>query len=298
MNRNLCITVLFSLLVLSPLYADKPHWWDNPHKDDQFALYQRGSASDGANEQDAVRHAVRAAKDMLVERIGILPALEAAGLSASPEYAIVNFQIADTGTERQGKKWAAWVLIKYPQEEKQKILDRWHASIVSIDELKKTEERIPIQFGLSLQTADGRTQYREGESLSFRIKADADCHLILLDHQSDGTTVLLFPNRFNPRGFIRKGETIILPSLEDNRFDLVVGPPFGDDRIEAIAATGENTLHAKFSELTAALPEDQNIAVARRGIFVQGVGEALASPEGKSVKWSRAELNLSTFQGE
>ena len=294
MSKKNLIALIASLLFAS-LFAEQPYWWDNPHKDDQFAMYERGMTSDGASEQDAIQKAVLAAKTMLVERIGILPALQAAGISASPEYAIVNIEVADSGVERNAKKWFAWVLLKYPQEEKQKVIDRWNASLSSISELKKQEAKIPVQFGLTLRTADGTTQYRDGDQIAFTVGADENCYLLLLDHQSDGTTVLLFPNRFHPDGFIRKGETVTIPSQEDASFKLLVGEPYGDDRIEAIAATGKNSLYAKYAGLTESLPDGQNVAVSTRGIFIQGVGNALASQQGQPIKWSRAELSLSTY---
>lgn len=304
--------VAFALVAFvgAALFAQQPYWWDNPHRDDQFAMYERGMATGAASEQDALKKAILAAKEMLVERVGIGSALEAAGLSSSPEYAIVNFEVANSGTERVGKTWNAWALIKYPQEEKQKILDRWNASIASINALKAEEETIPVQFGLSLATADGSLLYRDGETVSFSVKSEEDCFLILLDHQSDGTTVLLFPNRFQRDSLIRKGQPVQIPSPDDPAFRMTVGAPFGDDRIEAIASTRESELHERFETLVEGLPESQSVAVVSRGVFVEGLKSAMdssragnasgaKSPAAKrsddSIKWSRAMLNLSTY---
>lgn len=280
----------------SLLFAQQPYWWDNPHKDDDFNMYERGMAAGAASEQDALKKAVQSAKAMLVERIGIESALRDAGLSSSPEYAIVNFTVSDSGTEKKGKTWNAWTLIKYPQEEKRKILDRWNASISSINDLKEQEKKIPVEFALSLRTADGRTQYREGERVDFSVTADRDCYLVLLDHMSDGTTVLLFPNRFHPDSLIRKGQTVSIPPVENENFRIVVGAPFGDDRIEAIAATEKSFLHSEFTALIGNLGVNQNMAVVTRGLFVEALGSTMGSAQSTGVKWSRAELNLSTYQ--
>ena len=285
--------LLFASVSLS---AQQPYWWDNPHRDDESAMYERGMATNAANEQDAERNAVLAAKEMLIERIGICPALEAAGLTAAPEYAIVNFQVADSGTEKTGKVWTAWVLLKYPIEEKQKILDRWNASIALINDLKKKEAPVPVQFVLSLGTADGRLQYRDGESVSFIVQAETDCYLLLLDHQGDGTTVLLFPNRFQSNSFVRKGQSIRIPSEDAHSFILVVSAPFGDDRVEAIAATKKSDLHAKFSELVEHLPSTENMAIMSRGLFIKDLETVIGDASDKNIKWSKAEINLSTYQ--
>lgn len=287
----------FVAIVLScaTVFAQQPYWWDNPHKDDEFAMYERGSASGAASEQDATRAAILAAKSLIVERIGIGDALDAAGLSRSPEYAVVNFAVADSSTEKIGRTWSAWVLIKYPQEEKQKILDRWNASLASINDLKKQEARIPVQFPLTLKTADGRAQYRDGERLTFTVRADEDCYIVLLDHQSDGTTVLLFPNRFQKDAFVKKGQSVSIPSPDSQSFALTVGVPYGDDRVEAIAATKRSELHRRFADILSGIPEGQNMAVVSRGIFVQGLSSAIEDSSDPALKWSRAEINLSTF---
>lgn len=190
MNRKryflytVCAAVLF-ISMASVCFAEKPYWWNNPHRDDEDNMYECGSAEN-------------CARRLLMNRVGIVPALQSAGLSPSPEYALVDCTKADTATEKTGKKWAARVLLKYPQEEKVKLLARWNASVSSINELKKTENQIPHQFNLSLVTETGTTQYQEGERVPFRVYADRDAYLVLLDHQSDGTTVLLFPHRFHP----------------------------------------------------------------------------------------------------
>lgn len=293
LKKTLGIAIL--LFACASGFSDQPYWWDNPHEDDEFNMYERGKCTLGSTEEEALKKAVVAAKEMLVERIGISPALMAAGLASSPEYAIVNFQIADSGTEKNGKAWNAWVLLKYPQAEKKIILDRWNASIASINELKKQEGTIPVQFSLKLRTREGKTAYRDGETVSFDVTSDVDCYLVLLDHQSDGTTVLLFPNRFHRDSRIKKGETLTIPSADESAFRLLVGSPYGDDRVEAIASTNESTLHRMLANLVVALPDTQNLAVLSRGIFVQALHQSNGDTEGTDTRWSRAELNLSTF---
>jgi len=294
MIKKSLVAVALALALVS-LHAEKPFWWDNPHRDDQSAMYERGKAEGAKNEQEATREAVNAAKGMLVERIGIGAALRDAGISPSPEFAIVNFETVNVKTERAGKKWTAWVLIKYPQEEKEKILERWNASIASITELKKHESTIPTQFSLSLKTADGLSSYRSGDSLSFTVTAEEDCFLMLLDHQSDGTTVLLFPNRFQSEGMVKKGQTVTIPLPSDPAFRFIVGAPFGDDRIEAIASTAKSSLYGKFADMILSMPANQDVAVTTRGIFVSGLGDAIAKDAGGDILWSRAEITLSTF---
>lgn len=297
MTRRITVSLLF-LCVAGLAFAERPYWWDSPHKDDDEFMYERGSSTDGTSEQDAVQKAVRSAKTVILERIGIVPALESAGLSVSPEFALVNCEVSGTATEKAGKRWQAWLLVKYPQKEKERMLERWNASVSTIRELKAREEKIPVQFRVSFSTADGKTQFRAGEGVTFRFQAERDCHLLILDHQSDGTTVLLFPNRFHPDSFVKKGEVPLIPP-EDASFRLVVGEPFGDDRVEAIASTDESALHRDFARRVRELKGGLDFAAAERASFTRAIDSEFAaggeSPGGAKALWSRAELNISTY---
>lgn len=257
-------------------------------------MYERGSAENCGTEQEALEQAENGARRLLMNRVGIVPSMQAAGLSPSPEYALVNCTEADIATEKTGRKWSAWVLLKYPQEEKKKLLTRWNTSVSSINELKKTESQIPQQFNLLLTTERETPQYQAGEQVSFQVYTGRDAYLVLLDHQNDGTTVLLFPNRFHPDCLIRSGENISIPDTGQSSFSLVIGAPFGDDRIEAIASTALTSLQKKMQDMLTVLPETVSVASSSRGIFIQGITNAVQTAS-KQVLWSRAELNLSTY---
>jgi len=291
--KSALLILLF--IAASAVFAQQPYWWDNPHGDDTEFMYEPGMAADAPNEQEAVRRAVLAAKEMLVERIGIVPALREAGLSSAPEFALVNCTVSDKGTERKGKNWSAWVMVKYPQAEKETILQRWKTSIASIMDLKEQEKKVPMQFSIGLATADGRLHYREGETVSFTVSPERDCHLVLLDHMSDGTTVLLFPNRYHPDSYVRKCETLYIPPLMNDTFSIVVGSPWGDDRVEAIGATDRNSLHSMLSSLVAKLDSGSDMAVLSRSRFVEALDSAMSETAGSRIAWGRAEINLSTY---
>jgi hypothetical protein len=295
-NFFLCIVcaALFFTSVQSVCFAEKPYWWNNPHRDDEDNMYERGSAENCGTEQEALEQAENGARRLLMNRVGIVPSMQAAGLSPSPEYALVNCTEADIATEKTGRKWSAWVLLKYPQEEKKKLLTRWNTSVSSINELKKTESQIPQQFNLLLTTERETPQYQAGEQVSFQVYTGRDAYLVLLDHQNDGTTVLLFPNRFHPDCLIRSGENISIPDTGQSSFSLVIGAPFGDDRIEAIASTALTSLQKKMQDMLTVLPETVSVASSSRGIFIQGITNAVQTAS-KQVLWSRAELNLSTY---
>jgi len=295
MHRNWVVACLLLFVLSGYAPAGEPYWWNSPHRDDTVNMYERGSAFNVKTEQAAILEAILSAKNGLIQRIGILPALEDSGIASSAEYAIVNIETSGITTEKSGDKWSAWLLVKYPQKEKQVLLDRWKASIASLQALRKSEQKITPQFGLTLTTGDGRVQYREGDAITFSVTADKDCYLLLVDHMSDGSAVLLYPNRYNPDSFIRKGQTVMIPSAANAAFKLIVTPPFGDDRIEAIAATKASSLHDKIAGLITGLPQARDVAVTTRGIFVQGLANALNDSASPDTAWSHAEMTLSTY---
>lgn len=78
--------------------------------------------------------------------------------------------------------------------------------------------------------------YREGDKLNVRFQAEQDAHLYLLYHQSDGSTVLLFPNEANRDGRVAAKTPVTIPPA-DNSFRFRVSPPFGTEHLQVIAST-------------------------------------------------------------
>lgn len=291
--RRICVAFAFALAC--SCYAEKPYWWDNPHKDDESYMYERGTATNCADEQSAIRTAMLGAKDVLAERIGVSTLPQKTSLHPSSEYALVNCEEVSTETEKDGKNWSAWILLRYPQKEKERLLARWQTSVSSIVPLVDFESQIPVQFGLDLKTGSGNTQYREGDEISFTVSSDKDAYLVLLDYQSDGTTVVLFPNEFHPDSRVRKGETVRIPDPANADFALKVGAPFGDDRIEAIASTEFTSLQKKLKGMLEEPERTGSVATTTRGIMITSVKSAINAADAR-ILWSRAELTISTYE--
>jgi hypothetical protein len=66
-------------------------------------------------------------------------------------------------------------------------------------------------FGLSLRPE--RAVYKIGETVRVAVSVRRDCHLTLVGVGTSGKAVGLFPNQFQPDGFLRAGQTVIVPSL-------------------------------------------------------------------------------------
>ncbi len=77
--------------------------------------------------------------------------------------------------------------------------------------------------------------------MTLYVKSDVDCYIEIYDIASDGSTMLVFPNRYwedrhgAGRNFIRAGVRTRIP--QDNSFKLQVFSPYGVDMLKLIAST-------------------------------------------------------------
>ncbi len=92
----------------------------------------------------------------------------------------------------------------------------------------------PQGFLVSLRTADGGKNYREGEYISFVVQATRDCFLTLISTDSEGEMVLLLPNTWQRRAFVQRGEQVAIPPKESG-FRFPIKPPHGRTLVKAIA---------------------------------------------------------------
>jgi hypothetical protein len=137
---------------------------------------------------------------------------------------------------------------------------------------------------------EGEPRTREN-SLQLEIRATADCHLTIVDVDSEGGVNILFPNAtqgedFYPDGRVPGGETVLVPdSLEGGnraRFFLDYGPPSGLDTIRVFASVSPETTRAIREMIGRAAGEvgtrsisksfrEMQLALARpRGVVVVG----------------------------
>ena len=77
--------------------------------------------------------------------------------------------------------------------------------------------------------------YREGETLSVQFAAERESRLYLLYHQADGRCVLLFPNPARSDNLVLGRQIVRVPN-PDEPFRFRVGPPFGVEVLQVVAA--------------------------------------------------------------
>ncbi len=168
----------------------------------------------------------------------------------------------------------------------------------NVAEIRERAKSLPHDFKVSLTSEDSRTHYRKGETVSYRVEAEKACYIAVFCHQSDGSTVLLFPNSWNKESYIRAKKKIDIPGKVNKNYELVVGPPYGSDVVQVIACTRASDLHRKMDKLVKS-QSDMNYRSISRGIYLKAVeSSADASTSGNStgakLEWSESHLVIST----
>ncbi len=156
-------------------------------------------------------------------------------------------------------------------------------------------EKIPRDFPVEIFTVDGKRAYVAGETIRFRVRSAEDCHITVICHQSDGRSVVLFPNRWCRDTLIHANETKEIPGTA-NEFQMKIGPPFGSDVVEVIACSQDSELPKKFAPNPPTLDKQHPFQVVTRGIIVEGIDSVLAEKKSNnSCRWGQDYMIVSTF---
>jgi len=156
--------------------------------------------------------------------------------------------------------------------------------------------KIPKDFQVEVFTTDGKRAYAEKETVSFRVRSAEECHIAVICHQSDVTSVVLFPNRWGSNTLIPANKTIDIPGTHKSGFEIEIGPPFGSDVVEVIACSKPSELHKTLSQFAA--KAEQSFQVLTRGMMAKGIDAALATPasgESAPLRWGQDSIVVSTY---
>lgn len=172
-------------------------------------------------------------------------------------------------------------------------------SLANVQEIAKDRlANVPKDFPVEIFTVDSRRAYPEKETVSFRVRSARECHIAVLCHQSDGTTVVLFPNRFSRNTLIPANKPIDIPGTHKSGFEIEIGPPYGSDVVEVIACTQPSELHKALSKHASETSAPAPFQVLTRGMAVKGIDSALAAAKVGSTSallWSQDSIVVSTF---
>jgi hypothetical protein len=172
-------------------------------------------------------------------------------------------------------------------------------SLANVQEIAKDRlAKVPKDFQIEVFTTDGKRAYAAGENISFRVRSAEECHIAVLCHQSDGTTVVLFPNRFCSSTLVPANKAIDIPGTHKSGFEIEIGPPFGSDVVEVIACSQPSELHKQFAQHAAKADAQQPFQVLTRGMAVKGIDSSLTATKATDsapLRWGQDSIVVSTF---
>jgi hypothetical protein len=161
--------------------------------------------------------------------------------------------------------------------------------------VREIADELKTRPGMTVQvrTQDRLAEYTEGQAVAFVVRADRDCHIAVFCHQSNDTTLLLFPNEHNVETFIRQGAETAVPGCDKAGFVIEAGEPFGRDHVQVVSCTSRPELERLLLERrpVAGTP----LAAVSRGVLVRGlkVKPAPESAAGEAL-WGEAHLSVLT----
>jgi len=94
----------------------------------------------------------------------------------------------------------------------------------------------PNKTNLKVKIWTDKKEYKVGEKITFFVKAEKPCYLILLDISTDGEAKIIFPNADSKDNFIKDGETYQVP-VKNSRIEFRVTGPAGLERLKALVSS-------------------------------------------------------------
>ena len=127
---------------------------------------------------------------------------------------------------------------------------------------------------LTVQVWTGKKDYKQGEKIKVYIKGNKPFYAKILYKDVGGNIVQLLPNPFRGENYFNGGVIYELPSGND-RFDLEVSPPFGEEDIILYTSTAQlGDLHLEErGEVYQVKTETKNIGINTRGVKISQTGD-------------------------
>jgi hypothetical protein len=147
---------------------------------------------------------------------------------------------------------------------------------------------------LTVKVWTDKKQYKHGESITIFIQGNHDFYARIVDIITGGEIIQLLPNDYRAINFFEGGRLYRIPDKED-RFDLKVAPPYGEDQIVVYASEaplGEVEMHSIGQGLRRYRGTRSTLAARTRGIKIVGA----ATPFSKGAEFYEATWTLTTRQ--
>jgi len=91
--------------------------------------------------------------------------------------------------------------------------------------------------------------FRKGDHIRYILRTTSPAYVSLLSFQSDGSWLMLFPNRFEKDTWIDATKPRLIPNPELNQYDFIVDAPYGTDIVCALACSTQQELSFKLQQL-------------------------------------------------
>lgn len=271
-----------------------PDWWHNPRQDDTQHVFVKGNAKKCDTEQQARDRAYANALGMLSKRLLSHVTVNGSEVEINSNYALRDTRIFTEDTMPDKGKWYSWVQVTYPQTEKKKLLDRLDKTSRNIKDIKQRTKSLSNDFKISLKTKSGKNSFRDGEKVSFVLTSPKDCHVAVFCHQSNGESIMLFPNAWSANTKIYANRPVEIPGAVKSDFEIVIGPPYGTDIVQAIACTDYSLLHKRLQHMA---KKSSGYSGVSRGMFAQGIKESVSAYKGvdQPPAWGESSISVSTY---
>ncbi len=98
---------------------------------------------------------------------------------------------------------------------------------------------LPFDFELSMRLLNTTPTIEEGDLLNFSITAEEACYIFLIQYDSNRNAAMLVPGVGGADNHVVANQETLFPPKGDNKYELYVEPPFGNDTILAVACTAK-----------------------------------------------------------
>lgn len=139
-----------------------------------------------------------------------------------------------------------------------------------------------------------KTAYKQGEKIKIYLKGNKPFYARILYKDTAGNLIQLLPNPYRSEAYFNGGIVYEVPSGND-RFDLEVSPPFGQESLSLYTSTaplGDINLTAQ-GDVYRVMTTSKDVSRLTRGVKVQ---EASGGKKGMPSEFSEEVLSIKTGQ--
>jgi hypothetical protein len=159
---------------------------------------------------------------------------------------------------------------------------------------KPTADNPVMPLQVSLWT--DKKEYSSGDKIKIFIKGNKPFFARVLHRDIKGGYLQLFPNPYRTENYFNGGVIYEIPSGND-KFELEVSPPFGDEQIILYSSTtplGDINLKAE-GGVYQVKTREIDIGIKTRGVKIKGIDEDLSTKKSVGVAEKKNKLQASEF---